>query len=333
MKILIATPTYHPDHGGPAYYAKSLKEEFEKLGHVVVVRKYGFERRLPSWVKHFVYCLKTAPAYLRADLVILLDHMIVGFPVAMLKTFFGGKVILRVGGDFLWEWYVERTEEKILLSEFYEKPRPLTLKEKVTFKLTKFVLRKVTNIVFNTNYQKDIWVSAYNIDPKKVSVIENRYEPVKESHPAKDKTFVYAAARPLVWKNADVAREAFGIAEKSIPDARIEFLFDLHREAAIEKIKDSYACILTSLGDLGPNYILRALSFGKPVILSQEIGIRERIGDVAMYVDPRDPAAIARAIVAMSNETTYAEYRRRVAAFMYTHTYADIAREFLALHP
>ncbi len=331
MKILIATGVYPPQLGGPSYYAKSLKEEFERLSHEVTVKTFTVERSLPTGIRHLYYLLKTVGAFVRADLVLVFDTFSVGLPIALMQEIFRRDVIVRVGGDFLWEIYTERTKEKILLSEFYNEPRQFSFKERMIRRATEFVMRAATQIVFNTTFQRDIWVDAYTIGPKKVTIIENRYEPMEKSYPAEGKTFVYAAARPLVWKNGDTAREAIAIAQKTVPSAQLIFLFDLPRDEAIERIKASYACVLTSFGDLSPNYILRALSCGKPVILAAEIGIRDRIGDIAMYVDPKDPAAIARGMVAMSDEKTYAEYRRRVASFMYTHTYADIAREFLAL--
>jgi glycosyltransferase involved in cell wall biosynthesis len=331
MRILIATGVYPPDHGGPGFYAKSLKDEFESLGHSVVVKTYRFEHSLPTGIRHLFYLMKTLPAFLKADMVIALDTFSVGLPIALLQKAFRRCVLLRTGGDFLWEAYVERTKEKVLLSEFYKRLRALTFKERLIFRATRFTLNAVSHVIFSTTYQRDIWIPAYGIRPEKVSIIENRFEPSKELREPQGKTFVYAAARELVWKNVGAAKEAVHIAQKSVPDARLELLFYIPRERALEKIEQAYAVILTSLGDISPNYILRALSLGKPVILTNENGLRSRIGDAAMYVDPLDPAAIARAVVAMSDPSAYTEYRRRVAALSYTHTYADIAQEFLAL--
>ncbi len=332
MRILIATGVYPPEAGGPAFYAKSLKDEFEKLEHTVAIRTFTLERSLPTGVRHLWYFLKTFPSYVRADCVLVFDTFSVGFPIALMYKVLRRRTILRIGGDFVWEQYVERTKEKVLLSQFYKADRIFSFKERLIVRATKFVLRTIPAIVFNTEFQKNIWIPAYQIPATKTSVIENRFEPPIHVAPVNaHKTFVYAAARPLVWKNADMAERAFDSVRRSMPDARLEFLFGVSREEAIQKIKDSYACILTSLGDLGPNYILRALSFGKPVILSREIGIRDRVGDIALYVDPLDPQAIADAVVRLCDPNVYADYQRRVATIHYTHTYADIAQEFLTL--
>jgi glycosyltransferase involved in cell wall biosynthesis len=331
MRILIATGVYPPHAGGPSYYAKSIKDEFENLGHTVAVKTYTIEHSLPIGIRHLFYFFKALPAYFHADMTIVLDTFSVGFPIACLKMIFGGTAILRTGGDFLWEQYVERTKEKVLLSNFYKEQRTFTFKEKIIFLLTRFVLHTVSCVVFSTVYQRDIWVNAYHITPSKVSIIENRIEPVHDVHTTTGKTFVYGAARSLVWKNIESAQEAAAIAQKTVSDLTLEFLFDCSREEALEKIAHAHAVVLTSLGDISPNYILRALSLGVPVILTTENGLKDRIGDAAIYVDPLDPAAIAKAMITLCDPAVSADYRRRVAALSFTHTYADIAQEFLAL--
>lgn len=329
MRILIATGVYPPQSGGPAYYAKNLKEEFEKLGHEVTVRTFTLERALPTGVRHFVYFLKTLPAFFRADIVLVFDTFSVGFPVAVMQKLVRRNVILRVGGDFLWEQYVERTKEKIVLSKFYDEPRQLMFKERMILRATRFVLRTIPKVVFNTVFQKDLWMRAYDIPAVNVGVIENQFEPTQANDTTQGKTFVYAAAREIFLKNVPTARAAFEIARKSVADVKLEFLFDLPRDEALAKMRDAYACVLVSLTELSPNYILRALSFGKPVILTSENGIRDRVGDAAIYVNPLDPDAIARAVIEFCDPAVHAACAANAAALTYRHTYADIAQEFL----
>ncbi len=332
MKILIATGIYPPNHGGPAYYAKSLKEEFEKLGHAVTVRTYTVEHSLPIGIRHLVYFFKTLPAYLHSDWTLTLDTFSVGFPIACMTKLFGGRTILRTGGDFLWEQYVERTHELVLFSKFYDRPRKFSLKEKIIFRLTKFALRTFSLVVFSTAYQRDVWMKSYEMDPVNVHIIENRYDKIVEPLvEVKEKRFVYCAARDIYWKNADIVRAAFAKAQKIVPEISLEFLADVTRDEAIEKIRSAYACMLVSLGDISPNYVLRALSFGKPIIFTNENGLRDRIGDTVLYVDPLDETAITNAIVAMCYEDTQRMYQEKARAFSFEHSYAEIAKEFLTL--
>ena len=117
-KILIATGIYPPKVGGPAQYAKNLKDSFEKLGHEVIVKTYGVEDYLPSGVRHLFFLFKIIPAVLSSDMIFVLDTFSVGLPAVLACKIFGKKSMIRTGGDFLWEGYVERTGKKILLRKF-----------------------------------------------------------------------------------------------------------------------------------------------------------------------------------------------------------------------
>lgn len=334
MKILIATPIYPPEAGGPSYYAKSLKAEFEKLGHTVVVRTFSVEHSLSTGIRHLFYFFKTLPAHLQSDATILLDTFSVGLPVALMKKLFGGSVVLRTGGDFLWEHYIERTGEKIVFSRFYEAHRKFSFKDKIVFACTRFVLRQASEIVFSTSYQRDVWMKPYDIDPSKVSIVENAYQKVSYvSEPTERKDFFCAVRGDMKWKNTDTLEQAFVKAKKLVPGIELDLRYDMPRHELLERLKTCYAVILVSLGDISPNFILEALSFGKPIIFTNENGLRDRIGDVVMYVDPLDETAITNAIVAMCYEDAHRMYQEKAMAFSFEHSYADIAQEILRFLP
>ena len=75
MKILIATGIYPPDIGGPAKYAKSLRDEFAKLGHKVKIVKYRIEKKLPIGIRHCLYFLRVVLNLPKTDLIIALDTL------------------------------------------------------------------------------------------------------------------------------------------------------------------------------------------------------------------------------------------------------------------
>lgn len=331
MRILIATGIYPPQSGGPSYYAKSLKEEFEKLGHRVTVRTFSIERRLPTGIRHIVYFFKTLPAFLLSDKVLVLDTFSVAFPVALMQALYRKVAVVRIGGDFLWEQHVERTGEKILLSEFYTKPRVYTRKEKTIFHLTHWAISKMTHVVFTTRYQATIWERPYDISPQHVTVIENAYEDrrVDAREPVK-KNFV-CIVRRLKWKNTDVLTRAFEKARKHVSNISLDIRYDIPRLEVLELLQSCYAAILVSLGDISPNFISEALSFGKPVIITKENGLYDRIGNTALYVDPLNEDDIADAIVRMSDDVFYKEHAERIRSFTFRRSYVDIAHDFLKL--
>jgi len=164
MKILITTGLFLNDTGGPAQYASRLKSEFEKLGAKVKIAQYGsIESAL----------VKIWPSALWADCIIALDTFSVGVPSSVAGKLLGKKVVVRIGGDFLWESYVERAGRKITLREFNSSLPELNLKEKIIFRLTKFLVRNVHKLAFNTDWQRKIWQKTYKISPDKSCVIKN----------------------------------------------------------------------------------------------------------------------------------------------------------------
>ncbi len=164
MKILIATGLSLDNVGGPAPYGSKLKGEFEKLGHSVKIAQYGsIESAL----------FRILPKVLWADRVIALDTFSVGFPSILIAKLFGKRVIVRIGGDFLWESYVERTGEKITLRQFNTNFPRLNTKEKIVRSLTKFLTNSAEMLAFNTEWQKDIWSKSYDISSDRTSVIKN----------------------------------------------------------------------------------------------------------------------------------------------------------------
>lgn len=164
MKILITTGLSSGDMGGPAQYGFRLKEEFEKLGHKVKIAQY-------SSIESALF--KILPKVLWSDKIIALDTFSVGVPSVLVAKLFGREVTVRIGGDFLWESYVQRTGERISLRQFNANIPSLNFKEKCIFYFTRLLTRVAPNLAFNTEWQRDIWQRTYGISHAKLSVVKN----------------------------------------------------------------------------------------------------------------------------------------------------------------
>lgn len=329
MKILIVTGIYPPQIGGPAEYARSLSEAFRSIGHTVTVCSFDAVLGFPTGIRHAVFFFKLLPAVYRADVVIGLDTFSVALPSVIAARLLSRNIILRTGGDFLWESYVERTKQKVLLREFYTKERSFTFRERIVFHLTKFVLHRASAVVFSTAWQRAIWEIPYNLGGVRTSLIENYYGPKEESEVPSRKVFL-AATRPLVWKNHDMLRRAFMRAKEVCPDIALDEE-TVPFGVFMEKMKRAYAVVLVSLGDISPNMILDAIRHSKPFILTKENGLRPRIGDLGLSVDPQEEVEIADALVRLTNEEVYRREKMKVEAFSFRHSYEDIAKEFLGV--
>lgn len=330
MKIIIATGIYPPDIGGPAQYAKNLKVEFEGLGHQVKMLTYQLEKKMPTGVRHFWFFLRCLLTFPRSDLVIALDTFSVGLPAVMAAKIFGKKIIIRTGGDFLWEQFVERTGDLVLLKDFYQtRLDKLNLKEKIVFKLSRWTVCNVSRLIFSTDWQRKIWLSVYGFDEAKTTIVENYYGTKELSFPPSEKNFL-AGSRPLKWKNTARLEAAFN--KTRIKNAKIVY-DDTTKpfEKFMDKVAHCYAVILVSVGDISPNLILDAIRHNKPFILTKETGFYDKLKDIGLFVDPENVDDIADKILYLADEKNYVQCRKKIENFNFIHTWTQIADEFLVV--
>lgn len=322
MKILICTGIYPPDIGGPAQYAKNLAKEFLNRGCKVKILAYKIEKKLPIGIRHCFYFFRIIFNIYRTDLIISLDIFSVGLPAVLAAKIFRKKIIIRVGGDFLWETYVEKTGNLIKLKDFYHKKPKLPVKHKIIAFLQRFTIKKASALAFNTHWQKEFFEEVYNLNPKNNFVIENFYSAKIPSLEPKEKKFLFAG-RKIKFKNLMLLEEI---------SKELEIVDNLPQEKLQEKIKSSYALIVPSVSDFAPNFIIEGLSFNKPFILTKECGLYEKLKDIGVFIDPFDKNDIKNKILFLSEDKNYNEYKKRIANFNFTHSWQEIADEFLDIY-
>ncbi len=338
VRILICTGIFPPDIGGPAKYAEQLHKEFQRRGHQVRVLSFGAVKRWPSGLRHMIYFCRTLFYMCRADFTLALDTFSAGFPAVVAAKLLGRKIAVRIGGDFLWESYIERTDARVYLREFYARIPVLSAKEQFLFAAMKALARGAGALIFNTAWQKDIFVRAYGAAPEKAFTVENFYPekaaPAGERipiSPSAKKIFLWAG-RPVKFKNIAALARAFQNAEEKNGDIKLEMAADISVRALEEKLKTSRALIIPSLTEIGSNTVIEALACNVPFILSRESGLYERLKDVGIFVDPLDEEAITRAILLLADDAHYAEYKKRATDFHFTHSWAEIADEILTIN-
>lgn len=329
--IVIATGIYPPEVGGPSEYAKNLAEVWRNQGYKVKVEVFSKFNLLPTGIRHVVYFFSIIPSFLMADYIFIIDTFSAALPATFLSWILGKKAVLRTGGDFLWEAYVERTSDKVLLRNFYEKPvRLLSFKEKITFLLVRWLLRHVDTIIWSTEWQRNIFQEPYKLDKKKQIVVENFYGPRYESQEAQEKIFI-GSSRETKWKNIDTLRKVFAREEV----VNFGALLDVEKVPHgffLEKVKRAYAVIVVSLGDISPNVVLDAISCNKPFIITKETGLYERIKSIAIFVDPKNEDDIAEKVCWLSDKENYEKQKRKMEEFDFVHSWEDIAYEYMSAY-
>lgn len=322
MRILITTGLTSSDVGGPAQYALNLADEFTKLGHEVNVIAYGpKEKKLPIWIRHLYFVLRILDDTLRSDYILTTDTYSVAVPTIILSRLFFKRAVARIGGDFLWESYVERTGEKITLKKFNTQMPSLNMKESIIFLFIKIFTKLAHKLAFNTNWQKDIWQKTYGIRKSKICVIKN-FIPSKNFCPTHTQVFLWAG-RDIKLKNISLLKEL------SV-EFQIETYYGLPHSVLQDKIKNCYAVILPSFSEVCPNFILEAISYGKPFIMTQETGMKEVYDKGGIFVDPFDKNALKESMKNMLDSAKYMRYQKELESLQ-PHPWRQVAKEFLSL--
>jgi glycosyltransferase involved in cell wall biosynthesis len=331
MRILIATGIFPPDIGGPAQYAKELADEFLRQGNEVTPLAYKLEKKIPTGLRHLFYFFRLFFNIKNIDLIIALDSFSVGLPAVLAAKIFRKKIIIRLGGDFLWESYVERSGNLITLKNFYETMPVLSKKEKTIFSLTKFVLKNCSAVVFSTRWQADVFKTAYDFGEKNIFIIENFYGEKSGDFDFPEKNFIWAG-RELKLKNLENLKISFSEAQKEKQDIKLEIIKKIPRQELMQKIQNCYVVILPSISDISPNFILDAIRMNKPFIMTKESGLFEKLGKIGLFIDPLDKNDIKEKIAFLADDANYAECKRKIEDFNFIHSWQQIANEYLIIY-
>ncbi|MFZ2886228.1 MAG: glycosyltransferase, partial [Minisyncoccia bacterium] len=177
MKIVIATPFYPPETGVLGTYAEGLAVAFKKAGHEVEIAAFSSVKHLPPLVRHIAYFAQLRRRARGAGAMLALDTWSVGMPAFFAARQTGAPLLVRIGGDFLWEAYVERTKEPIRLSEFYRTSRRLSVKERIIHRFIRQLTGGANALLFNSKFQRDLWRKEYGFPAEKGRILENFFPP------------------------------------------------------------------------------------------------------------------------------------------------------------
>src|SRR5487761_2311315 len=102
MRIVIATPLYPPDSGGPATDTALLEKHLPAHGIDVDVYSFGRVRHLPRGIRHLRYAYGLWKCARTAEAIVAMDTFSVCLPAALVARVAGKRFIVRVPGDFAW---------------------------------------------------------------------------------------------------------------------------------------------------------------------------------------------------------------------------------------
>jgi len=344
-RILIANGIYPPDIGGSGKYAQTLAALFRGRGFQVQVLTYGetknrdnivsVARTWPTGVRHIAAFLKALPRVAKSDVVLLFDHFSMGLPVALAAWILHRPVILRVGGDFLWESYVESRRAELSLPDFYQKKFTLNLKERIIFVAARFVLQRAVRVLFSTEWQRRIFMDAYGLAKEQTSVVGNAVSVHQAKRSRKkvagtDEELIYAG-RFIFLKNlrrlllvfrefrlAEGAKWTLALIGEGPEEHELRGLihsYGMEEYAVIEpplpraaldgRIQSARAVIIPSLSDVSPNLVLEALALRTPAVLTVHSGYTFDASQGVLRIDPLSNDSLRQALGLLEYKDSY----------------------------
>lgn len=347
-KILIATGIYPPEIGGPSTHSKKLAEILSDNGYNVCVitysnkKNYEFDNDLKyklirvlrtnkifNYINYFIALFRNIRNY---DFVYAFDYFSIGLPSFLICKLFRKKIIIRIGGDFLWENYLDNFKGETLKDFYLLKHYK---KSYLKFIIIKVILKNSNKIVFTTNFQKNIFQKYYKINEKNIIVIENpifiKNQYIEELSLMKNRNIVFAGRMKnknnlehlinifLEINNTDYNLLLIGdgpIKDKLrniIQNKQNIKIYDgiLGDDLLNNYFKNARVIILPSYTDISPNTALECFSMGIPFIMTKEHGFDWMRGCVLEF-DPTNYTEIKNSINKIMNDEFYREYIKKI---------------------
>jgi len=331
MKIVIATPIYPPEIGGPATYTKNLREGLEKKGHSIKIVSYQGLKRYPQPLKIILYSLRLFKNAKGCDLIYAFNLISCGLPTCFISKILRKKFSIRTGGDFLWERAVEAGKTKKPLKEYYQSHK--TLKERFWICLIRKILNKVDKIIFTSYFQKDIYLKLFDIKEEKIVIIPNPFPEIAtiDGQSSVNNYQLLYAGRLLKLKNLQFLINVFyKVLEKTDKDLTLKIIGQgpeknnlkaddkvvfnppVSHQDLLKEIQQSYLCLLPSLTEITPNFALECIKLGKPILLTKETSYYESLKDKLIFIDPQNETDLLEKILHLLDEKNYSNYIEKI---------------------
>jgi glycosyltransferase involved in cell wall biosynthesis len=299
------------------------------MGHTVSLLAFREVRQYPPGIRHLVFLWYTLQRGRDADACIVLDTWSVALPAVVAARLIGLRVVIRTGGDFLWERYIERTGKLVPLPDFYTQKRRLSFKERFIFLLQKYViLRCVDTVLFSTTWQRDIWTKPYGLSERTTAIVDNAYTPyppqISDAIPTTDVLWI---GRDIVLKNVATLHRAVERVRETHPAIVYRALSDISPEQVRDELREARVFVLPSISEVSPNLVLEAMSYGVPVVMTKHCGLATMLAPYVMLVDPLSEIEIAEAIRSLLTTEVHHSAQQRVRSFSFARTYDDVARD------
>ena len=345
-EILVITGTFHPEAGGPATYLYNLLPELVARGHQVTVITYGDVKEEYEYPYRVVRVSRQQPIPLRlakftsevwrrgreCDLLFVNDY---GLPAALANLCLRKPVVMKVVGDFAWEYAVRHrlipANENI--DDFQRAQHGLVVE--FLKRLQRWYVSCARAVIVPSRYFRGI-VAGWGVPEEKLRVIYNAVDLAPyQSLPSREEAqaqlglsgrVVLTVARLAPWKGVDRLIAALPTWREAAPGTNLVVIGDGPERANLERLAREVGVMeaVTFVGQVAhermplylraadvfvlysgyeglPHVVLEAMAAGVPVVASHKGGIPEVAED-----------GVTGLLVEWGNETALADAVRRV---------------------
>ncbi|HEX4799409.1 MAG TPA: glycosyltransferase family 4 protein [Candidatus Paceibacterota bacterium] len=310
-RLLVATPLYPPQIGGPATYTIFLEKHLSQYGYKCCVVPFVRVLRYPKILRHILYTCMIVWHARDADMLYALDPVSVGLPVCIASFITRKPYLLRVPGDYAWEQGQQRFGVTQNLDEFV-RDKKQSFMVRVLRWVQCFVARGARHIIVPSAYLKGI-VIAWGIIPERVTPIYSvlkeinvpeTKESLRKQYHFGDEIIITSAGRLVPWKGFQILIEVIAtFRQRGIPTRlyiigdgvcrssleahahalgvarEVVFCGALSRDEMARYIKASDVFVLNTAYEGLSHQLLEVMSLGTPIITTRIGGNPELIVD------------------------------------------------------
>jgi glycosyltransferase involved in cell wall biosynthesis len=311
MNVLIATGLYPPEIGGPATYALLLEDHLPERGVTISIVPFGWVRRYPKVVRHFMYAYKLWQESKEVDVIYALDSISVGVPALFISKLRRKPFLLRLGGDYAWEQGRVRFGLTETLDEYLTKKSRRPLMVQLLASVQAFVAKRALRVIAPSEYLKGV-IAKWGVSAEKIVVIHSALYPLivegsKEelrSQLSYTNPTIVSAGRLVPWKGFQALirvvatlkvqypnitliiagdGEELSVLQKEVQTLGIEssvrFVGRVSKEALGASIKAADVFVLNTAYEGLSHQLIEVMDLGTPVVTTTAGGNPELITD------------------------------------------------------